>query len=384
MSQKRVFETTLEKRLLEKAPLIQVIVGPRQVGKTTAIKSQIQNRGIYFSADSPTPLPATIISDLWQEAALSSSKTLAIDEIQKIPGWSEVVKKLWDESDKKIKVILSGSAALTIEKNLKETLSGRFELIRASHWSFDEFHKLTRKSLRDFIEFGCYPGAVRFLEDVERWGEYIRDSIIEPAIGRDILQLHPINNPALFRQTFYLATQIPAQVISLNKLQGQLQDQGAIATIQHYLQLFHSAFLMSGVQKFSASGFRQKLSSPKIIIHDNALLRAFERPINGPLNPEKLGHYFENSVGARFIEAGWQTHYWQERNAEVDFIVQGPSGEKWAVEVKSNHIEKKDLQSLFTFCQRHADYEPCLVSLVDQEVSGVRTLNAKTILSLQR
>jgi predicted AAA+ superfamily ATPase len=382
---KRKVEILLKSRISEDFPLIQVIIGPRQVGKTTAIRSVLSNfQGVFYSADSPTPIPSAEIELWWKEALNSKDKILAIDEIQKIPGWAEAVKKLWDEPKQKIKLILSGSAALAIEKNLKESLAGRFELIRASHWTFSEFQSSFSGDLLEYLEFGCYPGAHRFIDDIDRWGEYIRDSIVEPAIGRDILQLHPVENPALFRQVFLLCTQLPAQVVSINKLLGKLQDRGAIATIQHYLNLLTAAFLISSVQKYSESGFRTKSSSPKIIVQDNALLKAFERPIGKTIENPKLGHYFENSIGARFIEAGWDTYYWKDRDLEVDFIVDGPEGEKWAIEVKSSEVKSSELNGLDMFCKRHPEYQPCLISLVGQTLPGFKELDPKSILSLVR
>ena len=382
MTHKRYIDDLLKARLSEENPLIQVVIGPRQIGKTTAIKSFLSSSGDYHSADSPTPLRFEEIQNWWSQALTKKKPLLAIDEVQKIQGWSEVIKKLWDGAIIKPKLILSGSAALTIEKNLKETLAGRFELIRANHWTFLEAQNIFKMNLKEYIEFGCYPGSERFRKDLDRWGEYVRDSIVEPAIGRDIMQLHPVENPALFRQVFLLATQLPAQIVSLNKLQAQLQDRGAMATIQHYLNLLNAGFLITGVQKFSESGFRAKASPPKVIVHDNALLRAFERPISKKLTPSQFGHYFENSVGARFLEAGWNVSYWKDRSLEVYFIVNGPSGEKWSIEVKSAKVTKNELKGLSEFCKRNPDYEPCLISFVDQKMDGIKSLSCKSILSL--
>lgn len=385
MITKRKIELQIKRRLKESSPLIQVIIGPRQVGKTTAIKGAMEGfHGVFQSADSPVPIPVSEIETWWKEAESTHDRILAIDEIQKIPGWAEKIKKLWETSPDKIKLILSGSAAISIEKNLKESLAGRFELIRASHWSYAEYQRTFTGDLKSYIEYGCYPGSQKFINEIERWGEYIRDSIVEPAIGRDILQLHPIENPALFRQVFLLCTQLPAQIISLNKLLGKLQDKGAIATIQHYLNLLNAAFLVTSLQKYSETGLRTKASTPKIIVHDNSLLKAFERPITKKLENPQLGHYFENSVGARFIEAGWDTFYWKDRDLEVDFIVHGPQGEKWALEIKSAEIQSRDLLGLNSFCNRFPEYEPCLVSLVGQTIKGIRELSPEFILSLER
>lgn len=382
MTEKRNIQLLLEKRLMEPNPLIQVVIGPRQVGKTTAIKGAINNKGVYETADSPVPISHEFIYEWWNKAQQSYDKILVIDEVQKIEGWAEVLKKLWDNERKQLKVVLSGSAALTIEKNLKESLAGRYELLHAPHWNLEEAKKVFSTSLEQFIEFGCYPGAQKFIEDIDRWAAYIRDSIVEPAIGRDIMQLQPVENPALFRQVFLLSTQLPAQIVSLNKLQGLLQDKGAMATIQHYLNLLGSAFLVTGLQKYSPMGFRVKSSPPKIIVHDNALLKAFERPVNQKIINPKLGFYFENIIGARFIEAKWEVFYWKDKSNEVDFIVHGPSGEKWAIEVKSSMTTRKELNGLDKFCQSYPDYKPFLISLVNQSFEGIGTLKTEDILSL--
>ena len=373
----------IKARLAEKQPLIQVIVGPRQVGKTTALKSALSEKDHYYSADYPTPLDGSVILDWWAAARKGDSNILAIDEVQKISEWSSVIKKLWD-ADPSVKIVLTGSSALLMEKGLAETLAGRFELIQADHWSFQEAKDIFSLDLQKYIEFGCYPGAIRFLRDTERWGSYIRDSIVEPALGRDLLQLHPVENPALLRQVFAVALDMPAQIISLQKLQGQLQSKGAIATIQNYLNLLSKGFLVSSIEKYSASVVRGKKSSPKLIIHDNGLMRAFERPIGKLLSPDRLGRYFENIVGARFIEAGWKTYYWKDRDKEVDYVVVGPNNEKWAIEVKSAQCSTEKFKGLEAFCRSHPEFEPRILSLVDQKVKGIPSLSTDRILSLCR
>jgi predicted AAA+ superfamily ATPase len=372
------------RRFKEKAPLIQILIGPRQVGKTTALKQLVTQfaGSIYESADNPVPLDFHFIEEAWQRAMASPSKLLVIDEVQKIKNWSEAIKKLWDQNPRHIKLALAGSSALLIEKGLKETLAGRFELIRVEHWNFAEAKEILNLSLSDFIEFGCYPGAVEFLNDKTRWASYVRDAIIEPVIGRDILQLHPVDNPALLRQVFGLATVLGGQVASLNSLQGQLTQKGAIATIGHYLNLLSDAFLISTLPKYSGSLFTVKKSIPKIIVHDNALMRALERPVEAQISQQRLGRYFENTIGARFVEAGWLSSYWNERQNEVDFVVQGPGGEKWAIEVKCGAVDESDLKGLRKFCGCYPDFEPCLISLIGQKIKGVKSLAVEDVLSL--
>ena len=377
----RDLKTLIQRRLGENAPLIQVVIGPRQVGKTTAIR-QAFPQGKYVTADSPVPFVANEIEGWWTDAISSPTKTLIIDEVQKIRGWAEIVKRLWDQRKGSIKLLLSGSAAVSIEKELKESLAGRYELIRADHWNYSEAKEVFGMKLNEYIEFGCYPGSITFLSDRERWASYIRDSIVEPVIGRDILQLHPIENPALLRQLFGFCISVPAQAISLNKLQGQLGDRGAIATIQNYLELLSMGFLVTGLQKYSPQPIRVRRSSPKIIVHDNALIRAFERPVGLTIEPSRFGRYLENAVAARFIESGWDTYYWSERNLEVDLVVIGPNGERLAIEVKSGEVEKKELNGLRIFCERHKGFTPCIVSQKKTEIPGFKYLPAESVLRL--
>lgn len=386
MQYSRSVKELIQSRLGEKTPLIQVLIGPRQVGKTTAIQQVLQGRGLYESADSPVPLSANVIESWWKQALKTTDKILVIDEVQKISGWSEILKKLWDQSSEqnRPKVIVSGSAALGIEKNLKESLAGRYELLKAEHWNFEEAHRVFKVQIQDFIEFGCYPGSQKFRSDVIRWGEYIRDAIIEPAIGRDILQVHPIENPALMKQLFALCASMPAAIISLQKLVGQLQDSGAIATVQKYLELLQASFLVSPVMKYTQTPLRTRQSSPKIIIHDNALIRAVRRPMQSPLSAEEKGWYFENAVGARLIESGSDVYYWKERDYEVDFVIHTPQGEKLAIEVKSSSTSLKELCGLLEFCKKNPEFKPCLVSLVGQTFPQIHSLSVEQMLSLNR
>lgn len=372
----------LTTRLAEPKPLIQVLIGPRQVGKTTAVRAAMGSHGLYESADSPTPPSYEMLNQWWDQAISSGHRILAIDEVQKISGWSEVIKRRWDESPYALKVVLTGSSALLLEKGLSETLAGRFELIRATHWSYAEARDAFGLDLRKYIEFGCYPGSMHLLHDITRWSSYIRDSIVESVIGRDLLMLHPVNNPALLRQVFGLAAGMPASLISLQKMMGQLQHKGSVPTIQNYLTLLGQAFLVTGVNKFSANVIREKKSSPKLIIHDNGLARAFARPVEASLTPEVFGYYFENVVGARLIEAGWDVFYWKHGKAEVDFVVHGPRGERLAIEVKSGATTESELAGLKVFCAENKDYEPVLISLVDQKIAGIGSKSAEWVLSL--
>jgi len=337
-------------RLKESRLRLQVVAGPRQVGKTTAVKQALKHYGKPFTYRLAEGLgldPLAWLESEWQDARLQAKShgeyLLVIDEIQKILGWSEVVKRLWDEDtfdDIPLKVLILGSSRLLLQQGLDESLEGRFELIEAWHWSFAEMHDAFGFSIDDFTLYGGYPGAVPYVGDEERWRAYLRDSIIEPSISRDILQLERISKPALLRQLFTLACTYSARILSYQKMLGQLQDAGNATTLAHYLRLLGEAGLVMGIEKFYEEEVRVKASSPKLAVCNTALMTAML-----PYGFDELrarhdlwGHLFESAVGARLVAAcrrkDLQLRYWNVGNKEVDFVLR--KGEKLAaLEVKS-------------------------------------------------
>lgn len=342
----RKFHRVLERRLKEKMPLIQVLLGPRQVGKTTAAKAIYDawnGPKIMASADSPSPPHASWIEQHWQQARLKGGGTLLIlDEVQKVPGWSEQVKILFDvdRGQRDLRILLLGSSSLYMQTGLKESLAGRFELVRAPHWSFLEFHTAFQWDFNTYLNFGAYPGSVPFVQDEERWRSYILNSIVEPVLGRDILGQHTVYQPALFRQTFELAVQYPAQIVSFQKLLGQLQDRGNAQTIKHYLTLIEQSFLILTLQKYSGSTIQSRTSSPKMIVLNQALTHAYQSQVRMTKEPEWYGFLFESMIGAHFHQMeNARLFYWKEGKEEVDYIIQMPE-QTFAIEIKSSRRQK--------------------------------------------
>ena len=323
--------------------LIQIILGPRQVGKTTAITTLMdKNHTVYVSADSPTPPSSDFIVDHWQKVRSLSSpqKTLILDEVQKIPGWSEVIKKMWDEdkiNNTTFNVWLLGSSSLLIEKGLAESLTGRFELNHFPHWTFAECQKVFGASLYEFATIGGYPKLYDMRDDPERLNNYVQHSIIEPTLGRDILSLHAVDKPALLRQLFWYVSRLPAQIVSYEKILGHLQGRGNSATLVHYAELLRLAFIIVPLSKFSQKAHRTKRSLPKWIIPNQAL-------IDPSIKQEALRDFvFENLVGAHFLNllfgsTDYELTYWREDNDEVDFILTKNNEPVLAIEVKSGRV----------------------------------------------
>lgn len=337
---KRPHYQLLEKRLLEQNKFIQVLTGPRQVGKTTLVNqvlNEINVLSYYVSADGVVNIKSDWIDQQWNSARLKMRKDklkqliLVIDEIQKIPNWSETIKANWD-SDRlnaiEIKLVLLGSSRLLIQKGLTESLAGRFELIYMGHWTFSEMNQAFGFSEDQYVWFGGYPGAANLINDEERWKDYILNSLIETTISRDILLMENINKPALLRNLFELGSAYSGQILSYNKILGQLQDAGNTTTLSHYLKLLDSAGLLSGIEKFSKGKITRRSSSPKFQVQNTALFSAlsdydFEEVLE---NRENWGRHVETAIGCHLLNASKETHfklnYWREGNNEVDFVIQ--------------------------------------------------------------
>ncbi len=362
----RKFTSVLEHRLRENLNFIQVILGPRQVGKTTGLK-QISGRWTgpvqIISADEAAPPSADWIELNWKIARSKGAGTLlVIDEVQKIPGWSQAVKKLFDEdrATRRLKVVLLGSASLTLQKGLADSLAGRYEVLHAGHWNLMECREAFNWDLNSFLKFGGYPAAAELSADVPRWKNFINHSIIEPVLMKDLLSVVPVNKPALFRQTFLLSLAYPAMEVSLQKILGQLQETGNVSTIKHYLELFEGAYLIKTLQKYSGSDIRMRGSSPKIIPLNTGLVNAQRNPLDVDLNPDWFGRIFECAVGAELCRQYNAVFYWRDGNDEVDFVVKS-EGLVFAIEVKSGRIRRTG--GLAKFIQRYPGSIPVVLDL---------------------
>lgn len=348
----RSFVKHLLGRLRETEPLIQVLTGPRQVGKTTGVRQLLQRIEIpfrYANADDLLVSDRSWLLEQWQNAqALSDGALLVVDEIQKVPNWAESIKALWDAHPHRLRVLLLGSSALQLQSGLTESLAGRFELTRIPHWSFAELRDAFGYDLNRYLTYGGYPGAASFERDYDRWYAYMKESIIEAVIGKDILMSHKVANPALFRQAFEILCHYPAQEISYTKLLGQLQDRGNTDLVKHYIALYGGAFLIRDLQNYSAKEWLVRSSSPKMLPACPALYTMATGRVDG-MDAGHRGRVFELAVGAQLSHLPGELFYWRERQAEVDYILKY-RGRLFAVEVKSGR--KKSARGLEAFLKK--------------------------------
>jgi hypothetical protein len=367
----------LQRRLAEPAPgRVQLVTGPRQVGKTTLLLELADRVGpgaVYAAADAPeAALPGfweRTVARVEQAAAEHRGAVLLLDEAHLLADWAGRLKGAWDSFRRRripVHVVATGSSALRLSSGSRESLAGRFERLTLAHWSAASlaraFGFAPRKAAEQLVVRGSYPGAVPLLGDPARWTAYVRDAIVEPAIGRDLLALTAIRRPALLRQVFAVATASPARIVSLQKIQGQLQDPGALETLAHYLALLEEAFLVAGLQKYSARGARRRAAPPKLIALNNALLAVM--PSAGPADPRAdaavFGAWVENACLAHAWNAGQAVGYWREEPLEVDGVLEGSWG-NWAIEVKTGELRTGELAGLLEFTRRHPKFRPLVV-----------------------
>ncbi len=357
----------LQQRISEPRRFLQVLAGPRQVGKTTLARQLIESLDCvthFASADGLGAESGQWIVQQWESARLKLAGgnaawgLLVLDEVQKVPGWSEQVKALWDADTLQripLKVLLLGSAPLLVQRGLGESLAGRFELMPVRHWSFPEMREAFGMSLDEYVYFGGYPGAASLTGNETRWRAYVRDSLIETTISRDILLMTQVNKPALLRQLFHLGCHYSGQVLSYQKMLGQMQDAGNTTTLAHYLDLLAGAGMLCGLSKYAGQQVRRRGSSPKLQVMNMALMsalsdHAFEQVRS---SPELRGRWIESAIGAHLVnlalEYGFELYYWRDRGREVDFVVRH-QGRVLAIEVKS-HQRRTTLPGMDAFAR---------------------------------
>jgi len=375
---KRPTYAVLLKRLEEPRRFMQVLAGPRQVGKTTLVQQVLESLRCpshYASADEPVTKDRIWVEQQWETARRfvggpghAPAAVLVLDEVQKVPGWSEIVKFLWDQDSAKrlpLHVVLLGSAPLLVQRGLSESLAGRFEVIPVTHWSLAEMKAAFGWSLDEYVYHGGYPGSAPLASDPHRWRQYVLHSLVETTISKDILEMRRVDNPALLRRLFELGCQYSGQILSLTKMLGQLQDRGNTSTLAHYLDMLRSCGLLEGLQKYAGQKVRQRASSPKLQVHNNALLTAMENVAfkDARQDTEYWGRLAESSVGAHLVNSArvcdLDVFYWRDVNQEVDFVlVKG--GKIIAIEVKSTR-RRISLRGIEAFARQFKVHKKLLV-----------------------
>jgi uncharacterized protein len=388
----------LSRRLAEPPQRLQILAGPRQVGKTTLVDQLLNGAArpvssrLLLAAD-PSPhgvlqggdwsRPERADSDwlvqawthaegmakAWRDsehpAAAQTPFVLALDEIQRVQQWSSVVKGLWDRSlaiGASMQVVLLGSSPLLMQQGLTESLLGRYELLRMGHWSFEEMNEAFDFTLDQYLYFGGFPGSAGLIGDEERWRAFVRDALIAPNIEKDVFEMFRVDKPALLRELFSLGCAYSGQILALDKVKGRLG--GHTLTLAHQLTLLSHAGLLSGLYKYAGQVVRQRQSPPKFVVHNTALVAAtdnygFDEAL---ADRSHWGRLVESAVGAHLIntaDGDTRLHYWRDGDDEVDYVIER-RGRLTAIEVKTNSKDTRH-RGLAEFCRRNPEAKSLLV-----------------------
>lgn len=381
----------LRERLSEPRFSIIALTGPRQVGKSTIVRQAlegVQVPVVHESADGTSPHSYAWIETVWERARRLASGTpvvLVIDEIQKVPQWSETVKKLWDEDTMvgvDVRVVILGSSMAVLHDGLSESLAGRFERIRVMPWTYTEMKQAFGWDLESYLRCGGYPGPAHLVHNEERWLEYIRDAVIEPVLSRDLLQLHRIHKPFLLRQLAELGSRMSGCIVAYSKLLGQLHDAGNVTTLAHYLVLLEESGMLTGLSKFTTQPIRQRGSSPKLQVFANAIATAFGASWMSSVDPGTArGQLVESAIGAHLrcgVEGSQLSlHWWREGNNEVDFVLT-KNEQVLAIEVASGATHH--LRGLDAFKRRYPHARLLLVGAHGMPIEEFLTMNVRELL----
>lgn len=348
----RAYYQNIKKRLEEPRRFIQVLYGARQVGKTTLIRQILDDIDIPYlfeTADEIEGFDSVWLKKLWNRARQKLKQSgaaeflLVVDEVQKISNWSEIVKKEWDDDTFEsvpLKVVLLGSSSLLIQRGLTESLAGRFETIPIPHWSYQEMRDAFGFTVDQYIWFGGYPGPAELINDEMRWKRYVKTSLVDTSLTRDVLLMNKIEKPALLRRLFEIGASYSAHILSLNKVQGELMERGNLTTLSDYLRLLDYAGLLCGLEKYCGDIIRKRASQPKFQVYNNALMSYLSEKTFGQAKADSShwGRMFESAVGAHLLNCSftddYNVLYWNEGSREVDYVIQKGS-RLVAIEVKS-------------------------------------------------
>ena len=330
----------IRKRLSEPRSTIVAITGPRQVGKTTMVRQALEGAiapVLYKSADGLVLSGSSgWLGDAWAEIRAKAEQAngtavLVLDEIQKIPNWSDEIKRYWDEdtwAGRDIRVVVLGSSVMLLNHGLRESLAGRFERVRAMPWSYAEMRDAFGWDLATYAVYGGYPGAAPFVTEPSRWMAYMRDSIIEPVLLKDLLQQQRIDKPGLLHELLRTGARLSGREISYTKLMASLPDAGNTGTLINYLALLEEAGLLCGLHKYTRA-IMQKRSSPKIQVFANGIATACASGWHEAMNAEQRGRCYESLVGAHLRSAvegsEYQLRWWRDGNDEVDYVLHSPT-----------------------------------------------------------
>lgn len=383
---------------------ITIIIGPRQVGKTTLLE-QIQDYLIDKQKINPDTLfyfNLDLIKDLTlfkvQENVINFIENrkkgkdiiyLFIDEVQRIENAGIFLKGIYDLK-LGVKFILTGSSSLEIKAKIQEALTGRKKIFKLMPLSFKEYTSYKdpkifsiiknqkiisdydyvkwEKLVGDFAVFGGYPRVV-IEQNISKKIELIEE-LYNSYLEKDIINFLRIKNSVSFNK---LVSLLSAQVGGLLNI-DQLAKNTAVETktLNHYLYVLENTFIIELIKPFFTNAKKELVKMPKVYFYDNGIRNfALSRFENLSKRVDK-GAVFENLVASellKIVKSPDSLHYWRNlQKAEVDFVVRKGNGRIIPIEVKAQKIDKITIsRSYRSFLIK---YKPSVAFLVNYNLKS--------------
>lgn len=337
-------------------PQIIALTGLRRVGKTTIMYKILQDyiktgfnpkNIIYFSFDEFREADLREILKEYEkimEKNLENEKyLLLLDEIQKLNNWEEKLKRIYDTYNKNIKIVISGSESLFIKRRSKETLAGRIFEFKIDPLTFKEFltfkerifkkielyEKELSRLFNEYIAIQGFPELVNIREK-EIIKKYIKESIIEKVIYRDISSLFKIKDVSILEAILNILMEEPGQLIELSDLSKELQI--SRQTLSIYFSYLEESFLIRKLYNYSVS--RRKV--------ERKLKKYYPSMISTNLIFKKDTHSQSKVFEGIIVNQLNAEYFWRDPyKNEVDIIMTNQKPKP--IEIKYGKIETKGL-----------------------------------------
>lgn len=321
--------------LLDANPAV-VLIGPRQVGKTTLAREVARERNaIYLDLERPSDL--TKIADVESYCEETADSLLVLDEIHRAPGLFAPLRSIIDERRQAGKrtgqFLLLGSASIDLLKQSSETLAGRV--------AYCELHALNTREVpaEELGRLWCRGGLPdSYLAPDEPQSLEWRLDFIRTYLERDIPQFGPRIPAETLRRFWTMLAHNQGQTHNAAALARGLEVNGV--TIARYLDLLVDLLLVRRLPQWTSNLGRRLVKAPKVYVRDSGICHAL---LGIETMDELLGHpviggswegyVIENIISALPRRASYG-YYRTAGGAEVDLVIDGGAGEIWAVEVK--------------------------------------------------
>jgi len=388
---KREIYEALKEHLTKKQ--ITVLIGPRQVGKTTLIEmlmadEQLQGtQTLYFNLDDDTDTTHfTSQQQLLKKLDLElghQPATIFIDEIQRKENAGKFLKGIYDKATP-YKFVVTGSGSMELKASLSESLAGRKRVFFIAPISFMEFfnyrtsYKYEGKFLTyaevetqqldyyllEYISFGGYPEVI--LAHTQKEKRAVIQELFSSYLSKDIISLLAVSDRAAFVLMLKLLADRQGQPINFTGLANDINI--SRNTLMKYLYFAEETYVIRSLNPYFNNVGKELTKAPQYYFIDlgfrNFAIGQFTQLID---KDPRLGFSFQAFIYHILYSIsqrnGWSLHYWRTRDqAEVDFVINRVS-EVYPVEVKSRASKlPKMSRSLLSFCEKYTVQKATIVS----------------------